>query len=227
MFSEEDRVAKTRDYAAEAIRVSYDAKRCLHEAECVRGLPRVFNPRRRPWIEAGAAAADEVAAVVKRCPTGALTYVRLDGGEEEQAGPPNELRVSAFGPVYASGDLRILDSERREITRVTRAALCRCGHSANKPWCDGSHLDEGFDDPGFLDDPRVRTTGEESAHLTIRLRADGPLVLEGRFRIQGADAAAVEGDAAALCRCGHSGNKPFCDGSHREVDFRPEDPTAA
>jgi len=219
-------VASTRDYEAEGIRVSWDAKRCLHEAECVRGLPRVFNPRRRPWIEAGFAAADEVAAVVRRCPTGALTFVRLDGGAQEEAEPPNELRVSPCGPLYASGDLRILDADRREVTRVTRAALCRCGASANKPWCDGSHADSGFDDPGFLDDPRVRSTGEEPAYLSIRLRKDGPLVLEGRFRIQGADEAGAEGGAAALCRCGHSGNKPFCDGSHREAPFRADDPSA-
>jgi len=219
-------VAKTRDYEAEGIRVSYDAKRCLHEAECVRGLPRVFNPHRRPWIEAGAAAAEDVAAVVERCPTGALTYIRLDGGAPEEARPPNELRVSPCGPIYASGDLRILDAERREITRVSRAALCRCGHSGNKPFCDGSHTEAAFDDPGFLDDPRLRDAGDaETGCLTIRLRADGPLVLEGRFRIEGADGAGAQGAGAALCRCGHSGNKPFCDGSHRDAAFRPDDPT--
>lgn len=221
----EERVSDVREYEGEGIRVGWDAKRCLHAAECVRGLPRVFRPGRRPWIELASASADEVAAVVRRCPTGALTYSRSDDGAEESAGPPNELRVSPGGPVYASGDLRILDAERREIVRLARAALCRCGHSGNKPFCDGSHSEAGFDDPGFLDDPRVRASGDDDPpHLSIRLRADGPLVLEGRFRIEGDDGAGAEGAAGALCRCGYSDNKPFCDGSHRTAGFSPDDP---
>lgn len=221
-------MGKVREYEGSGIRVAWDAKRCIHAEECVSGLPRVFDPNRKPWIQADGAPAEEVAEVVRRCPTGALTYERSDGGEEEKAEPPNELRVSAGGPVYASGDLRVLDADHVEIMRLARMALCRCGHSDNKPFCDGRHLEAGFDDPGYLDDPRVRPAGDDDpTHLTVRLRTDGPLVLEGRFRIEGDDGAAAEGAAGALCRCGHSGNKPFCDGSHREAGFQTKDPAAS
>ncbi|MCK5484310.1 MAG: CDGSH iron-sulfur domain-containing protein [Gemmatimonadetes bacterium] len=220
-------MAKIRSYEAEGIRVTYDAARCIHAAECVRGLPDVFDPERKPWIDAGAASPDELAAIVRCCPTGALAYERLDGGPQEEPAPGNELRVVSNGPIYASGDFVLLDADRRELSRESRAAFCRCGASLSKPFCDGRHVEAGFEDSGKLGVPKLRATGEaDPTELTVRLRADGPLVLEGRFRIEGADGAAAKGAAGALCRCGASKNKPFCDGTHRNVGFAAEDPTA-
>ncbi|MEE8573585.1 MAG: CDGSH iron-sulfur domain-containing protein, partial [Gemmatimonadota bacterium] len=130
-------------------------------------------------------------------------------------------------PIYASGDFVLLDADRRELSRESRAAFCRCGASLSKPFCDGRHVEAGFEDSGKLGVPKLRATGEaDPTELTVRLRADGPLVLEGRFRIEGADGAAAKGAAGALCRCGASKNKPFCDGTHRNVGFAAEDPTA-
>jgi CDGSH-type Zn-finger protein/uncharacterized Fe-S cluster protein YjdI len=220
-------MAKISSYDSEGIRVTYDAARCIHVAECVRGLPDVFDPERKPWIDARAASPNELAAVVRRCPTGALEYERLDGGAQEEPAPGNELRVVPNGPIYASGDLVLLDAARRELSRECRAAFCRCGDSRNMPFCDGRHVEAGFEDSGKLGVPKLRTPGEtDPTELTVRLRTDGPLVFEGRFRIEGADGAAVEGAAGALCRCGASKNKPFCDGTHREIGFAPADPTA-
>jgi CDGSH-type Zn-finger protein/uncharacterized Fe-S cluster protein YjdI len=220
-------VAKTKQYDGDGIRVTYDAERCIHAAECVHGLPSVFDPDRRPWIDAEAAPADELAAVVRQCPTGALTYERLDGGPQEAPAPTNQLQVLPDGPVYASGDLIIHDAEQREVERDARTAFCRCGASTNKPFCDGRHVEVGFEDPGIFGTPTVRPPGDEDPPiLSVRLRADGPLVLEGRFTIAGSDGGAVEGAAGALCRCGASKNKPFCDGTHREIDFEANDPTA-
>ncbi len=220
-------MAKIRNYEAEGIRVTYDAARCIHAAECVSGLPEVFDAERRPWIDATAASPDELAAVVRRCPTGALAYERFDGGAQEESAPSNELLVISNGPVYACGNLVLLDADRRELSRETRAAFCRCGASLNKPFCDGRHAEAGFEDSGKLGVAKVRATSEaDPAELTVRIRADGPLVLEGRFRIEGAEGAAAEGAAGALCRCGASKNKPFCDGTHRDIGFAAEDPTA-
>ena len=221
-------MSKTRQYEGDGIRVTYDANRCIHAAECVRGLPSVFDPRRRPWIEAGGTPADELAAVIRRCPTGALNYERLDGGPEEEPGATNELRIVPDGPIHARGNVVILDAERQVIDRVTRAALCRCGASGNKPWCDGRHTDLGFEDPADIGTPTLRPAADEGpGELTVRLRADGPLVLEGPFVLAGSDGSRAEGGAGALCRCGASKRKPVCDGSHRDIDFRPDDPTAA
>lgn len=220
-------MASSKRYEGDGIRVTYDAGRCIHAAECVRGLPAVFDPGRRPWIDAGAASPDEIASVVRRCPTGALTYQRTDGGPAETPPTLNILRVVPRGPIHASGDVVILDAERRELERVTRAAFCRCGASTNKPFCDGRHTKIGFADAGSLAEAKVRPAGEaETTELSIRLRSDGPLVLEGDFRLEDRTGNGIEGGSAALCRCGASKKKPFCDGSHREIEFRADDPTA-
>ena len=220
-------MARIKHYESDGIRVSYDSQRCIHAAECVHGLPGVFDPKRRPWVDPSAAAADEVADVVGRCPTGALQFERLDGGGDEVPPEANRLFVSPDGPVYATGDLMLLDSERRPLRHEFRAALCRCGASQNKPFCDGRHADAEFQNAGELGTSRMREIAEDSdSCLSIRLRENGPLVLEGRFTIAGADGSRAEGAAAALCRCGASHNKPFCDGTHRDVDFQADDPNA-
>lgn len=68
-----------KTYEGRSIEVTFEAGRCQHAAECVRGLPEVFDIERRPWIQPDNAAADRTAEVVRRCPSGALGY-RLAGG---------------------------------------------------------------------------------------------------------------------------------------------------
>ena len=58
--------------------VSFDSALCKHAAECVHGLPSVFDTQRRPWIDPDGAPADEVEEVVGRCPSGALRFSRVD-----------------------------------------------------------------------------------------------------------------------------------------------------
>ena len=65
-----------KTYEGAEIDVSFDPEVCEHAAECVKGLPAVFDTARRPWIVPDAAPADEVAAQVERCPSGALQYAR-------------------------------------------------------------------------------------------------------------------------------------------------------
>ena len=83
---------EVRHYAGEAIDISYDARRCIHGAECVRGLPAVFDTDRRPWILPSGASADAIAAVIDRCPSGALHYTRRDGGAAES--PPEQTTMT-------------------------------------------------------------------------------------------------------------------------------------
>ncbi len=120
-----------KSYEGEQIEVTYDATRCLHAAECVRGLPAVFDTAKRPWIAPDAGDAEEIAAVIRRCPTGALHY-SLREGEPEQPRVPTRVRLPEAGPVLLEGDLELAGE------RQTRAALCRCAKSANQPYCDRS-----------------------------------------------------------------------------------------
>lgn len=137
-------MSKLHTYQSDDIEVRYDVKRCIHAAECVRSLPQVFDPDERPWIQPKKASADEVAAAVERRPTGALTYRRLDAGDSETPPGRNAVQLVNDGPLFLSGDITISDAGQRAPERSVRIALCRCGASGNKPFCDNSHIEAGF-----------------------------------------------------------------------------------
>jgi uncharacterized Fe-S cluster protein YjdI len=132
-----------REYRTDNIIVHWEQKLCIHTARCLRGLPQVFDINRRPWIKVEAASAEQIAEVVMRCPTSALRFERLDGGPQEEAPEQTTIQATPDGPLYVRGDLKIINQDR-EIHQLKRAALCRCGHSNNKPFCDGSHWDVDF-----------------------------------------------------------------------------------
>jgi len=225
---------RLRTYETDDIVVTYDPRRCIHSAECVRGLPDVFDPDRRPWIDPSRAEADEIAGVVERCPTGALRYARRDDGPAERPDDENVARVGPDGPVYARGRLRV-ELPGGDALDETRAAFCRCGASKDKPFCDGSHEQAGFRDPGAIEGGRLVPLDEladgategsgpdsETGVVTFRCAPNGPLLVRGPLRVEGADGSESTGHKGALCRCGHSSTRPFCDGSHRDAGFEAD-----
>lgn len=133
-----------REYATDAIVVTWEPSYCMHSARCLVNLPQVFDVDARPWIAIDGAAADEIAETVMQCPSGALHFRRLDGGRQEE--PPSEttFRASRNGPLFQRGRIRVTNNEGRVIREDTRVALCRCGGSENKPFCDGTHRRIGF-----------------------------------------------------------------------------------
>ncbi len=124
-----------KTYRSEDIAVTFDAGLCRHAAECVRGLPAVFDTDRRPWVEPGAAPAEQVAEVVRRCPTGALGYLLADGTGERPA-RPTEVRRTPDGRLLLRGEL-LIDAGTGPHEAV-RAMLCGCGESASPLYCDRS-----------------------------------------------------------------------------------------
>lgn len=213
---------KIRSYESDDMVVEYDARRCIHAAECVHGLPSVFDPQKRPWIEPGGAAADELARVVERCPTGALQYRRRDGGPGEAAPDANTVRLSPDGPVYVSGRIRLV-LPGGEVLEDTRMALCRCGASGNKPFCDNAHVEAGFSDVGVVVENQLREGDDDAGPaLEITLAKNGPILLRGPVAVVSTDGEACAGARGALCRCGHSANKPFCDGAHATAGFEAD-----
>jgi len=142
--SPEEERGPRRVYANDAIEVIWEPKLCIHVRNCVRGLPRVFDPERRPWVDVDAADPEVIAATVLTCPTGALHFRRSDGGAQEEPQPETTVEPRPNGPLFVRGRVRIVDEEGRLIREDTRLALCRCGASANKPFCDGSHRRIGF-----------------------------------------------------------------------------------
>jgi uncharacterized Fe-S cluster protein YjdI len=133
-----------RTYADDRIEVSWEPKLCIHTQNCMQRLRQVFDPERRPWIDVTAAEADEIAETVLTCPTGALHFRRLDGGPQEEATDPPTVVPRPNGPLFLRGKVTIEDAEGNVIREDTRLALCRCGGSANKPFCDGTHRRIGF-----------------------------------------------------------------------------------
>ena len=137
-----------KTYRGDAIEVTFDLDRCIHVGECLLSQPDVFDLRRRPWIDPNADGPDTVAATVERCPSGALQYRRLDGGAGESHASTSVVPMRN-GPLLVTGEVRVrLDDGTEEI--LPRATLCRCGGSARKPFCDNTHLKNGFQAPGEL-----------------------------------------------------------------------------
>jgi uncharacterized Fe-S cluster protein YjdI len=133
--SEEPPDPSGKAYPVDGVTVWFDQSRCRHFAECVAGLPDVFKPGRRPWVRPELGDPEEIARVVRRCPTGALHY-RIEGGPAEEPASPTTIRRMTDGPLLVRGDL-LLRTPKGKL-RETRAALCACGKTTDVPFCDGA-----------------------------------------------------------------------------------------
>lgn len=137
----------TRTYETDQIVIAWRAHRCVHSAVCLQGLPEVFDVRRRPWVLPEQAPADAIAQIVARCPSGALHFRRLDGGPNEAPDAEPSVITVPNSPLALRGDITVADLAGNELRHDTRMALCRCGASENKPFCDASHRRIGFRAP--------------------------------------------------------------------------------
>lgn len=207
------------EYPGEEIDVHWDERLCIHIGECGRSDDELFVGGRKPWCQPDLVPGERVVDVVRRCPTGALTARRKDGVETEAAPETNQALVSNDGPLYLSGDLEIQGAADDMPGVRFRAALCRCGASAKKPFCDNSHQQAGFRDAGAIG-PAGEDPAETGGKLAVKPMPNGPLLVTGNLRLlTGSGRVAWQGTRAALCRCGQSRNKPFCDGAHVAAGF--------
>lgn len=135
---------KGRKYPTEGITVYYQPRLCIHAAECVRGLPQVFDTSKKPWIQPEHSTPEAIAGIIQRCPSGALQFERSDGGAAEPVPQNLGIKANLNGPLYVRGPITLKDAEDNVLYQGTRAAFCRCGQSQNKPFCDNSHRKVGF-----------------------------------------------------------------------------------
>lgn len=204
----------------EDLTLLYEGKRCIHARYCVTWGPKVFLANvEGPWIHPEAMDAERVAEIANLCPSGAIRYRRKDGRPNESAPPVNLVAVREAGPYALRADLRL-----RGEPAGYRATFCRCGASKNKPFCDGSHHDVSFDATG---EPKTGTQTDMLAvrdgPLAIEPQINGPLEISGNLEItSGTGRMVARVTQVRLCRCGASGNKPFCDGSHARVGFQAD-----
>jgi len=122
-----------------------------------------------------------------------------------------------------SGDVELITADGITAFEAGKKIwLCRCGQSANKPYCDSTHRKCGFSDGARVSaDYKIKRPepGTPGARLRLTPRRDGPVNCFGAMKIIAGDGTEWIGDQANLCRCGQSANKPFCDGSHRNCGF--------
>lgn len=135
-------------YATPDLVVTFDPNICMHSGVCLRGAPAVFDVRRSDWVRPDAAPAADVAAVIARCPSGALQAVRV-GQPPSRITLSPEVKVSATrnGPLLVQGPVHLGLPDGSAQDRSGSFALCRCGQTRNTPFCDGTHARVGFKSP--------------------------------------------------------------------------------
>jgi CDGSH-type Zn-finger protein len=143
-----DRVPNRREsYTSSSgdITIHDDRGLCAHAARCSDQLAAVFRTGTEPWIDPDGATAEEIAAVVASCPSGALSYT-MGGAERRDHGGSPSIGFEPGGPYMLSGGIGLLGVEMPDGGTEDHYALCRCGASQNKPFCSGKHWDVEFDE---------------------------------------------------------------------------------
>ncbi len=208
-----EEVVKGRD-----VTIRFDASRCVHSRNCVLGHPEVYVPNvQGEWIHPDSASAEVVMHTALACPSGAIRVSHNDGSATSDAAPVvNTVRVRENGPLAVEAELQI----RGEPQATPRATLCRCGQSANKPFCDGAHAKAGFAATGEPASKEFSALEVRNGPLNVQPLANGPLMVSGNLEIvSGTGRTMDKVTKTFLCRCGQSANKPYCDGSHKAAGF--------
>lgn len=137
---------KVKEYSNGEITVIWKPNICIHSEKCWRNLPEVFQPKSRPWIQPEGTDSERIIAQVSQCPSGALSYRKGEESKTEATSAEASIaEVLPNGPLMIHGHLRIKTADGKEVIKENKTAFCRCGASANKPYCDGSHRRIGFE----------------------------------------------------------------------------------
>jgi uncharacterized Fe-S cluster protein YjdI len=143
MMSEKKNIIK--EYDNGEMTVVWKPDLCIHSAICAKGLPDVFNPKARPWVNVAGAKTDQIIAQVKACPSGALTFYQNENKMQEEKKEITVCEVMKNGPLIVHATVTVKNADGTEAVKENKAAFCRCGASSNKPFCDGQHRKVGFE----------------------------------------------------------------------------------
>jgi CDGSH-type Zn-finger protein len=134
---------KWRSYEGQEITIHFNLGICCHVGLCLKNLPSVFSKDTKPWINPNGASAEAIIAMIKTCPSGALTY-SIAGDEVVDFDDEVHIKIVTNGPIVVRGSVELIDEDMsiQELKSKERYTLCRCGKSKNKPFCDGSHRPE-------------------------------------------------------------------------------------
>ncbi|MBS1492324.1 MAG: (4Fe-4S)-binding protein [Bacteroidetes bacterium] len=138
-----------KTYTNGEVTVFWKPEMCMHSTKCFHSLPEVFNPTIRPWVQLDKSTTDKIVETVKNCPSGALSYKYNDEVKSEKVQPMENpsvrIEVTNNGPLMVTGSAVIINKDGTETIKEGKFALCRCGQSSRKPFCDGTHKTITFD----------------------------------------------------------------------------------
>ena len=129
---------KINEWKGKRITIVDNSDVCCRDRSCVNNLPQVFEEE-----NPDAATVKEIIETIRKCPSGALTY-KMGGRHCQAFNREPAITVAQNGPLKVVGGIRLKDEMQSQPACPEHYTLCRCGHSQNKPFCDGSHLDVGF-----------------------------------------------------------------------------------
>ena len=135
-----------KEYTNGEVTIKWQPDLCIHSANCVNNLPRVFKPKEKPWIQVEGASTEAIIETIKKCPSGALSYYmnnEKDATMEDQSAVTN-IKIRKGGSTLVTGKF-VIEHADGTIEEKTKCALCRCGASGNMPFCDGSHKEANFE----------------------------------------------------------------------------------
>lgn len=137
----------TKHYTNGEVTIVWKNALCIHSKRCWTGLNSVFNPAEKPWIKPENASTEAIITQINQCPSGALSYFLNNENtpsQDETITAETIIEISANGPLLVYGNINIKDPQGNETRKSKVTAMCRCGHSGNKPFCDGSHVKNNF-----------------------------------------------------------------------------------
>ena len=133
-----------KKYAKEELTIVWEPKKCIHAVVCVKELPGVYDPNAKPWIKPENASVDQLKSQIDKCPSGALSYEQK-GITNQNKNMNTEVELMKNGPLLVKGNVDVKSHDGTVVTKEKMTAFCRCGASANKPYCDGKHKQAGFE----------------------------------------------------------------------------------
>ncbi len=135
----------TKHYTNGEVTIVWKPNICMHAKLCFTGLPEVFNPNGSPWAKPEGASTEKIVEQIKQCPSGALSYFMNDEKNHEAASLETVVEVMPNGPILIYGTMKLKDKNGEQKLDNKTTALCRCGQSNNKPFCDGTHAKVNFE----------------------------------------------------------------------------------
>lgn len=133
-----------KEYKKGDLTIVWQPDLCIHSGVCFHSLPSVFKPRERPWVQPDGAEASAVENAVRACPSGALSILSAQPVPDVLIQEKSKVKILPNGPVRVTGHCEVTLADGTVVEKPNGVSFCRCGGSANKPFCDGSHRTNGY-----------------------------------------------------------------------------------